>query len=304
MEQNPNQRSRTSRSGWRENTRLVLATALLSGSAFAADDARILELEKRINELEKQNKTQEATISTLQDDAEQQRDGMQQLFNLTKDINQGIRVSGFLSAAVAQVAIEEELQWGNEGPDNEVDWNSDSIVGLQISYSVTERLSAVLQMVSKGGFNSEFDADWFYLHYNFNESFSIMAGRIRPQFFMMSDYVEVGFTYPWIRPPVEVYDPIPTDVGQGVSFNYVTHWDDWEFRAHLQALQSEDQGTVSQFDAQILVAAFELSYNDWTLGLRKSNMQVDVLLQNEVLRRGSSILEQIAIGRSGYSESI
>ncbi|ARU55722.1 hypothetical protein OLMES_1647 [Oleiphilus messinensis] len=51
---------------------------------------------------------------------------------------------------------------------------------------------------------------------------------------------------------------------------------------------------MSQFDAQILVAAFELSYNDWTLGLRKSNMQVDVLLQNEVLRRGSSILEQTA----------
>lgn len=51
--------------------------------------------------------------------------------------------------------------------------------------------------------------DWAFASYMLNDNVTIRAGRIRYPLLLLSDVAEAGYAYPWIRPPVEVYNGIP-----------------------------------------------------------------------------------------------
>ncbi|OUS28206.1 hypothetical protein A9Q99_11745 [Gammaproteobacteria bacterium 45_16_T64] len=246
---------------------------------------------EKVDELSRQLEHQQEMIDVQKAEISALKANVQDVSEMA-DLANRIKWNGFISAGVAKVDASEEVQWGNSGPDNELDWNSDTIIAIQARFIITDSLQVVSQMMSRGGFESEFDADWFYLQYQVNENVDVMLGRVRPQFFMLSDYVEVGFAYPWIRPPAEVYDPIPTDWAQGVSLNM-----NWEgagntyHNAALQLLQSEDQGTVSRFDVSVIGVMYEFNYGPFTLALRGGSMRADTYLENETFRSVNRVLE-------------
>ena len=47
--------------------------------------------------------------------------------------------------------------------------------------------------------------DWLYAGYNLTPSWTLQAGRKRLPIFMYSDYVDIGYDYPWMRPPGDLY---------------------------------------------------------------------------------------------------
>jgi hypothetical protein len=67
-------------------------------------------------------------------------------------------------------------------------------------------MSVVAQLLGRGTI-SNFDAiiEWAYVDYEFADWVSLRAGKIKQPVYLVNDYVEVGYAYPWIRPPVEVY---------------------------------------------------------------------------------------------------
>jgi len=50
-----------------------------------------------------------------------------------------------------------------------------------------------------------------------------VMGRIKQPVFLISDYLEVGYAYPWIRPPAEAYSNMPVDSIIGVELLYQTN---------------------------------------------------------------------------------
>jgi hypothetical protein len=60
-------------------------------------------------------------------------------------------------------------------------------------------------------------ADWAFVNYRVNEQFSARGGKIKFPTFLISDYYEVGYAYPWIRPPQEVYSSNPITTLNGVD---------------------------------------------------------------------------------------
>jgi hypothetical protein len=64
------------------------------------------------------------------------------------------------------------------------------------------------------------DVEWAYLDYTINQHISLRGGKVKEPVFLISDYFEVGYAYPWIRPPEEVYNnnPINTIVGMEALF--------------------------------------------------------------------------------------
>ena len=50
-----------------------------------------------------------------------------------------------------------------------------------------------------------------------SEQISVRAGKIKFPTFLISDYYEVGYAYPWIRPPQEVYSSNPITTLNGVD---------------------------------------------------------------------------------------
>ena len=48
--------------------------------------------------------------------------------------------------------------------------------------------------------------DWAYATYRPHDSFNLLVGKIKYPNNLASEYLEVGYAYPWIRPPQEFYD--------------------------------------------------------------------------------------------------
>ncbi|MDE3270964.1 porin [Pseudoalteromonas sp. G4] len=88
---------------------------------------------------------------------------------------------------------------------NDLTFKAESILAVQGTYKFNSQLSVTAQLVAKGvdDFNPEFD--WYYVTYQANEDWTFMAGRRNIPMYYFSEYAEVGYAYPWMRPPSNLY---------------------------------------------------------------------------------------------------
>jgi hypothetical protein len=142
---------------------------------------------------------------------------------------EGISISGFLTAGTTYadkqlltaappgtIATKAVSQDGSI--QNTPDFSTDSRLGLQISAKVNPDISVTGQLLAKANKdNSNVVADWAFASYRVNEPITIRAGKIKFPTFLISDYYEVGYAYPWIRPPQEVYYSNPITTLNGVD---------------------------------------------------------------------------------------
>lgn len=95
----------------------------------------------------------------------------------------------------------------------------DSRAGVQVSAQINPSLSAVTQFVSArdemGTFRPR--TEWAYLSYNVSPNVTVRAGRVGLPAFLTSDYLRVGYSQPWIRPPIEVYSLMPVTHVDGMD---------------------------------------------------------------------------------------
>lgn len=95
-------------------------------------------------------------------------------------------------------------------------WEKDTNVGLQFTKFLREDVSVTAQLFAEGAKDFDVEASWAFIKWEPNDRWQFRAGRVRTQTYMLSDYVNVGYAYPWVRPPQEVYSQIPA------SFSNVT----------------------------------------------------------------------------------
>jgi len=65
------------------------------------------------------------------------------------------------------------------------------------------------------------------LSYEINDSTQINAGKLRIPFYRYSDFLDVGYAYPWARPPQTVYNLVfSTFDGLSIVNNHtIGDWD-------------------------------------------------------------------------------
>jgi hypothetical protein len=135
---------------------------------------------------------------------------------------EGVSVSGFLTTGVTygdkQLLPNTEAVSQDGTIENTPGFSADSRLGLQISAKVNEDISITGQLLAKAREeNSNVEADWAFINYRLSEQFSVRAGKIKFPTFLISDYYEVGYAYPWIRPPQEVYSSNPITTLNGMD---------------------------------------------------------------------------------------
>ena len=87
-------------------------------------------------------------------------------------------------------------------------WFADSKLGLQGSYRLTDDIDAIGQVVLRQQGESapwHQSVEWAMLSWRPAPDWQLRLGRTNPAFFLISDYRNVSFAYPWIRPNVEFY---------------------------------------------------------------------------------------------------
>lgn len=95
-------------------------------------------------------------------------------------------------------------------------------LGVQLIGRFTDKLSAVVQVVSQHRYDNTFhpQIEWANLKYAFTPDFSVRVGRIELPTFLNSDYRNVGYANPWVRVPAEVYNTVPITNSDGADLSY------------------------------------------------------------------------------------
>lgn len=110
-------------------------------------------------------------------------------------------------------------------------WSADvdSLIGGQLTANFTPQLSAILQVISEHNYNDTYrpHVEWANIRYQVTPDFSVRAGRTVVPTFLLSDTRNVAYTYPWVRPPLEVYGLMPITSSDGVDVSYRLHVGKW-----------------------------------------------------------------------------
>jgi hypothetical protein len=98
----------------------------------------------------------------------------------------------------------------------------DSLIGGQISARITPELSAVVQVIAQQNYDGTYKphVEWANIKYQFTPDLSVRIGRVELPTFLFSDTRKVGYTLPWVRPPIEVYSLLPITTSDGADSSY------------------------------------------------------------------------------------
>jgi hypothetical protein len=137
---------------------------------------------------------------------------------LAGDIS-GLRINGFATIAMSTL---DEPGAMIQGVGDERRFDADSILGLQFRLPINERVNFTTQILGKGGEDYRANVEWAFFTLEANEYFDVRAGRLRIPFFSISDSLEIGYAYPWVRPPVDVYGQLGFSRFDGADLIYRT----------------------------------------------------------------------------------
>lgn len=161
---------------------------------------------------------------------------------------------------------------------------SDGVLGLQLTSAFTEQFSVTGQLIMRGYDDYKPVLEWGYASYEFTDALTVRGGRMRVPFFLVSEYLEVGFAYPWIRPPQEVYKVMPFTTFDGLDINYTRHLGEGELNFQSYYGNNSDDLFID-FNAPDIpsktkdLIGLVVSYNrDW-LTLRASQHRADVSIE-------------------------
>ncbi|HEX5363834.1 MAG TPA: hypothetical protein VFW59_06175 [Gallionella sp.] len=103
-------------------------------------------------------------------------------------------------------------------------WSTDvdTRIGAQANATINERLSAAVQVVAQHRYDNSYSPqiEWANLKYQFTPEIGVRAGRTLLATFMESDSRLVSYSYPWVRPPQEIYGMLPVTNKDGVDAFY------------------------------------------------------------------------------------
>lgn len=98
-------------------------------------------------------------------------------------------------------------------------WQTDSRLGIQLDVDITDTTHATVQWVGRDHMGSFFEQnlDWAFLRWSPTSDIDIRVGRLGFDSFLLAEYRNVGYAYPWIRPPHEFYANVPLSHFDGVD---------------------------------------------------------------------------------------
>lgn len=166
-----------------------------------------------------------------------------------------IQYRGFASIVGGSTLTSDETLYGYE---DTLNFRNDSLMALQMDATLDSNLSATMQIMSRGAESYDPVVEWAYLTYKFSDEFQLSAGRIRIPFYRYSDFMDVRYTYNWLKAPQTVYgfDFAGYD---GLSGVYSTQFGRWD--SSLQLIFGQFEGETSGFDATLE----DLKGFSWTL---------------------------------------
>ncbi|NZA27949.1 hypothetical protein H0E84_16335 [Luteimonas sp. SJ-92] len=186
-----------------------------------------------------------------------------------------VRFSGFGQVVAGKTTDDGGYPGSNY--DSDIDFAEESLFGLQINADISERIEAVAQIIGTGDDGFDAELAWAYANIRLDHGFSTKVGRQRSAFYRYSDFLDVGYAYPWMRPPTAVYN-LGLDTLDGVTVSHAANFGSWY--SHLQVQYGGYDGELNNAGALPVETrnqagfAWEMEYDEW-LSLRAAWFRSD-----------------------------
>lgn len=260
-------------------TTLTCALIFFCGTVWAAPEHEeaLKALEKKFTKIEKKSKKRSKSIG-----------------NKFDKYLQRLKINGFASAGLSTSDVDPEFVTGiNDTKNNQ----SEAVIALQANFQINEKTEAVLQLASRGIERNNTEAEWAYVAHSFTPNFTMRAGRLRVPYYVSSEYIEVGYAYPWARPPIDIYNQAPFTSYYGVD-SFISF--DFLGAEHtLQVFNGTDflQLEVADFYINLMYGAY-LNSSKGPWGLRIGRTNVEGTLEGELTLDAPASV----IASSGFSQ--
>lgn len=136
-------------------------------------------------------------------------------------------------------------------------WRPDTRFGIQAVHTLSPQWQLVGQAVVRDqetiSLNSSISRA--YINYRPDDHISLRIGRMADATWLMSDYQDVGYAYPWVRPPMEFYGFIPFSHFDGADLSYSVRDEEgvWRLKGVVGRVQSKmpiDGSSPYQLESQ------------------------------------------------------
>lgn len=197
------------------------------------------------------------------------------------ELSERFRLNGFFSTGMA--AVDKDVELAIYDIDNEYSAHSVSRLGVQISFDIDKDMSLTGQFVSRGVSDYDVKAEWAYLTWQPNSAFTFHLGRQRTPYYFLSEYLEVGYAYPWVRPPIELYN-IPLSNVDGIGLLHRAKVGEWRFKS--QAYLGSSSGYADQLEGSFQQnkawgGTLFAEWSSWTFRVGFSTSKLDVKGRDE-----------------------
>lgn len=194
-----------------------------------------------------------------------------------------VNVSGFATIAVGATTTGEKglYDYNADGWDHK----QGSLLGLQVSTDITDKLGGTVQVVAKGSDDFDPEIEWAYLSYQATDELRVLVGRQGAPFYMYSDYINVSYAYSWITPPKGVYN-LAFSSFDGLGLIYNTSYGDYDTTFHFiygdNNRDAKYSGIYLGSEISDLTGLTATVTKDW-LTLRAGYFTADVTLKSNTL---------------------
>jgi len=197
---------------------------------------------------------------------------------------QSVQITGFGQMVAGSVS--DGNSFPGTGYDSDWDFKDESLFAVQVRGDLNEQWSATAQIVARGNNDFEPEFAWAYVGWNGGNGWSAKLGRQRIPFYRYSDFLQVGYAYPWLRPPHAVYN-LQFSNFDGAGLSYAFGSGDWFSTLSVIGGKHNSSITLSGAPADLelqslLGVTFETTYADW-LTLRGAYFDADVGINAQAL---------------------
>ncbi len=129
---------------------------------------------------------------------------------IAADWTNRVTINGFASAIYQQTDETAAINGSSNkgGIDNRGSFHG-SKLGINMKASVNDKTTLYTQLLgAQGANNFNMDVSWAFINFELSDTLSLRTGKIKFPVGIVNEYVDVGFTYPWLTAPIVMYSTI------------------------------------------------------------------------------------------------
>jgi hypothetical protein len=216
-----------------------------------------------------------------------------------EDLDERIEFSGFGRVVAGYL---DESKAAFQEYENEVDLSQQSLIALQTDFKISNSLSISSQLLAHSSEERESGVEWLYLSYQPNDNWRFNIGKLRTPFFRYSETIDVGFAYPWISPPQQVYSGFLFSNYEGISGTYRFSYNDMNF--DIEGYYGTYDGEITREDERVDLEADEIKGLIFTFNKGNLTARVSATQSSDFFADVPAFTEFAnALERAGFDEN-